>query len=76
VELPGLLGATKQESFAFRPGRFNEQCVLTTRDILWVFIGRDIYRMLVIEQGWTSEEYEKWLAELLVNTLIVGKKQT
>jgi len=25
VELPGLLGATKQESFAFRPGRFNEE---------------------------------------------------
>jgi AcrR family transcriptional regulator len=40
------------------------------RDILWVFTGRDIYRMLVIEQGWTSEEYEKWLAELLANTLI------
>jgi len=40
------------------------------RDILWVFTGRDIYRMLVIEQGWTPEEYEKWLNQLLVNTLI------
>lgn len=40
------------------------------RDILWVFTGRDMYRMLVIEQGWTSEEYEKWLAELLATTLI------
>jgi AcrR family transcriptional regulator len=45
------------------------------RDILWVFTGRDIYRMLVVEQGWTSEEYEKWLAELLANTLIVGRNQ-
>lgn len=45
------------------------------RDILWLFTGRDIYRMLVIEQGWTSEEYEKWLVDLLVNTLIVGKNQ-
>src|SRR5581483_9895030 len=35
------------------------------RDILWLFTGRDTYRMLVIEQGWTSEEYEKWLADLL-----------
>jgi hypothetical protein len=32
------------------------------RDILWGFTGRDIYRMFVIERGWTSEEYEKWLA--------------
>lgn len=40
------------------------------RDILWAFTGRDIYRMLVIERGWTSEEYEKWLAQLLIKTLI------
>ncbi|MGH2612320.1 MAG: TetR/AcrR family transcriptional regulator [Rhabdochlamydiaceae bacterium] len=43
------------------------------RDLLWVFTGRDIYRMLVIEQGWTSEEYEKWLAQLLANTLIIER---
>ena len=40
------------------------------RDILWAFTGRDMYRMLVMEQGWTSEEYEKWLAQLLASTLI------
>jgi len=41
------------------------------RDILWAFTGRDFYRMLVIEQEWTSEEYEKWLAQLLINTLLL-----
>lgn len=40
------------------------------RDILWAFTGRDIYRMFVIEQGWTSSEYEKWLAQLLISTLV------
>ncbi|HSX03521.1 MAG TPA: TetR/AcrR family transcriptional regulator [Rhabdochlamydiaceae bacterium] len=40
------------------------------RDILWAFTGRDIYRMFVIERGWTSEEYEKWLAQLLIKTLL------
>ena len=40
------------------------------RDILWAFTGRDLYRMLVVEQGWTSDEYEKWLAQLLIKTLI------
>ena len=40
------------------------------RDILWAFTGRDMYRMFVVEQGWTSDDYEKWLAQILVNTLI------
>jgi AcrR family transcriptional regulator len=40
------------------------------RDILWAFTGRDMYRMFVIERGWTSEEYEKWLAQILIKTLL------
>jgi AcrR family transcriptional regulator len=40
------------------------------RDIIWAFTGRDLYRMLVIEQKWSSDEYEKWLAELLIRTLL------
>ena len=39
-------------------------------DILWAFTGRDMYRMFVIERRWTSGRYEKWLAQLLINTLI------
>ncbi len=39
-------------------------------DILWAFTGRDLYRMQVIERGWSSDEYEKWLGELLVTTLL------
>lgn len=46
--------------------------ITRARDILWAFTGRDLYRMLVIEQRWTSAEYEKWLAQHLINTL-VGK---
>jgi AcrR family transcriptional regulator len=40
------------------------------RDVLWAFTGRDMYRMLVVEQGWESEVYEKWLAQLLIKTLV------
>lgn len=39
-------------------------------DILWAFTGRNMYRLFVIERGWTSEEYEKWLAQSLVKMLI------
>lgn len=40
------------------------------RDILWALTGRDLYRLLVVERGWTSDEYEKWLNQLLINTLL------
>ncbi len=41
-----------------------------TRDILWALTGRDVYRLLVIERGWTSDAYEKWLSTLLIESLL------
>lgn len=46
------------------------------RDILWAFTGRDLYRMFVVEQEWTSDEYEKWLAQFLISTLMNEKLTT
>ena len=40
------------------------------RDILWTLTGRDLYRMLVIERAWTSDEYEQWLSHLLVKSFL------
>lgn len=40
------------------------------RDILWSLTGRDMYRMLVVERNWTSNEYEKWLEQILVESLL------
>lgn len=40
------------------------------QDIIWAFTGRDLYRMLVIERKWSSDEYESWLASLLIKTLL------
>lgn len=47
-------------------GNLNEQ---KTRDVLWALTGRDLYRMLVIERGWTSDAYEEWLAHLLTGLI-------
>ncbi len=44
--------------------------VTKARDILWAFTGRDMYRMFVVEQGWKPAEYEKWLAQLLIKSLV------
>jgi AcrR family transcriptional regulator len=44
--------------------------VRRARDILWALTCRDLYRLLVLERGWSSDDYEKWLAELLVRALV------
>jgi AcrR family transcriptional regulator len=40
------------------------------RDILWTLTGRDLYRLLVIERKWSADQYEKWLKELLIKSLL------
>lgn len=41
------------------------------RDVMWMLTGRDHYRMLVLERGWSSDEYETWVASALI-ALITG----
>jgi len=43
---------------------------VTARDIFWMLTGRDIYRMLVRERGWSSQKYQDWLADTLVRSLL------
>jgi AcrR family transcriptional regulator len=40
------------------------------RDVFWMLTGGDVYRMLVRERGWSPREYETWLADTLVRTLL------
>jgi AcrR family transcriptional regulator len=42
----------------------------TARDIFWMFTGRDVYRLLVRERGWSLEKYQAWLADILVQSLL------
>jgi AcrR family transcriptional regulator len=43
----------------------------TARDILWMFTGSEVYRMLVRERGWSPQKYQGWLADTLVHSLLV-----
>lgn len=40
------------------------------RDLLWAYTGRDLYRMFVIERNWSSNVYEKWLSDTLIELLL------
>lgn len=46
------------------------------RDIFWMLTGRDIYRMLVRERGWSSQKYQDWLADTLVRSLLSARRTT
>lgn len=46
-----------------KPGR--------AREILWALTSRDLYRMLVRERGWPSQEFEDWLGRTLIEALLL-----
>jgi len=55
-----------REDAGLRPGLDHR----TARDILWMLTGRDVYRMLVRERGWSAEKYQDWVADALVQSLL------
>ena len=55
----------------FEAGRAREGLSLDkARRLLWMYTSRDVYRLLVLEGGFTPEEYETWLSQTLVTTLV------
>jgi AcrR family transcriptional regulator len=44
-------------------------------DVLWSLTSYDMYRMLVIKQGWDASRYESWLTDLLVEHLLQPMNQ-
>lgn len=44
--------------------------ITKAHDILWAFTGRDMYRLFVAERNWSPEDYELWLTQLLIKTLL------
>jgi AcrR family transcriptional regulator len=58
--------ASLQEQGFLRPGLPFEEAT----DVLWALTSYDLYRKLVVEQGWEPVRYETWLAQLLVEQLL------
>lgn len=42
----------------------------SARDVVWMSISSDVYRMLVLERGWSERAYERWLARSLTAALL------
>jgi len=43
-------------------------------DILWALGSADLYRMLVVDRGWSSSQYQHWLVGTLMDSLLSFKR--
>ncbi len=61
-----LLAESLGEKHALAPG----MTVARAGDLIWALSGAELYRMLVVERGWSPDEYEAWLASALADALL------
>ena len=49
---------------------------LSTRlatDLLWTFSNEELYRELVLERGWSADQFQAWLARTLRDQLLSSR---
>jgi AcrR family transcriptional regulator len=51
---------------ALRPGLDQPRA----RDLLWALISPELYLLLVLDRGWSPDEYERWLATAITDALL------
>jgi AcrR family transcriptional regulator len=71
IDRERLAGATAlathlAETGALAPGLPVERA----RDLIWLHTAPDTYRLLVLERGWTLDDYERWFAASLAAALL------
>jgi TetR/AcrR family transcriptional regulator of autoinduction and epiphytic fitness len=42
----------------------------TTIETVWALTSAEVYNLLTLDLGWTSKQYEHWLAEMLIRLLL------
>jgi AcrR family transcriptional regulator len=77
IDRERLAGATAlathlAETGALAPGLSAERA----RDLIWLHTAPDTYRLLVLERGWTLDDYQRWLATSLAATLLPSDTPT
>lgn len=51
---------------ALAPGLTTDEAA----DVLWALSGPEMYRLIVVERGWSGATYERWLASSLLQSLL------
>ena len=62
----GFFAEHLKETKALRKGVNVEEA----RDVLFTFLGADLWEALVLERGWSLERYGKWLGQQMIAALL------
>ena len=62
------------ESIAQKNALKPEMSVDRSLDLLWVLGSAPVYRMLVVDRGWSPDQYENWLIETLIESFLINNK--
>lgn len=57
----GVVASKLRSLKAFPRGMTNERA----NDIIWAYVSFETAEMLIVERGWSAEEYARWSAQLL-----------
>jgi hypothetical protein len=68
LQLLIALGPQLEETGRIRPGMSGQAAV----DLIWSMSAPTTYEQLVLDRGWTPEEFERWLGAALVDLILAG----
>ncbi|EEA04422.1 transcriptional regulator, TetR family [Burkholderia sp. H160] len=68
IRFASLAGVIETLSAANKLARYLDTNV--AHDLLWSLTGHEMYRRLVVERGWSSDQYEAELGNLLIQALL------
>ncbi len=68
LQLFAELGPQLEQAGRLRPGLSGRQAV----DLVWVMAGPEVYEQLVLDRGWTPEQFESWLGPAVANLILVA----
>lgn len=66
LQLLSDLGPQLEQTGRLRPGLSGRQAI----DLVWAMAGPEVYEELVLDRGWTPQQFENWLGPAVVGLIL------
>lgn len=68
LQLLEALGPQLEQTGRLRPGLSGGQAI----DLVWAMAGPEVYEQLVLDRGWTPQQFEDWLGTAVADLVLVA----
>ncbi|HXI95067.1 MAG TPA: helix-turn-helix domain-containing protein [Candidatus Acidoferrum sp.] len=68
LQLLSAVGPQLEQSGRLRPGLSGRQAI----DLAWAMAGPEMYEELVLDRGWTPQQFESWLGAAVADLILVA----